>query len=382
MAQTLYAFLFLGFKNCPASKIKSWSLTKTKVFWNHPCCRNVGGLNNDDDVDCYCILQLSKNCDEETARQAFLKLVKRFHPDSSSPEANAEKFSEIERAYRKLQRKFSDRRWNSDDGIGEYGLYYEETKAKEFDIQHTAPQHRQYLSYGGYGSGNPLQREKQYQKHRAATAINSVYNHRVSKLPHCKDDSIVVKDIREAQKNKIRSEMDRLVEDLIQESMARGEFDNLPGKGKPLPYKNTNPYVDFVTHKMNEVLIENGFTPEWITLQKEIRVELELLRDSLGAKRARLGETPLTSSDVDEWQKILSSHEQMVKKLNSKINTYNLVVPLLTKQMSLVRLDREADIILKTGKTKHDVRPVDGECVSSSSTEPTFLSFLSSIFAG
>jgi len=47
--------------------------------------------------------------------------------------------------------------------------------------------------------------------------------------------------------------MDRLVEDLIQESMAKGDFDNLSGKGKPLKFRSPNPYVDFVTQKMNEV---------------------------------------------------------------------------------------------------------------------------------
>jgi len=48
--------------------------------------------------------------------------------------------------------------------------------------------------------------------------------------------------------------MDRLVEDLIQESMSRGEFDNLAGSGKPLRHQASNPYVDFITHKMNQVM--------------------------------------------------------------------------------------------------------------------------------
>lgn len=52
--------------------------------------------------------------------------------------------------------------------------------------------------------------------------------------------------------------MDRLVEDLIQESISRGEFDNLSGSGKPLKPTTTenNPYVDFVTHKMNQVYLK------------------------------------------------------------------------------------------------------------------------------
>lgn len=36
--------------------------------------------------------------------------------------------------------------------------------------------------------------------------------------------------------------------------MSKGEFSNLSGTGKPLPqHQNTNPYVDFVTHKLNQV---------------------------------------------------------------------------------------------------------------------------------
>ena len=38
--------------------------------------------------------------------------------------------------------------------------------------------------------------------------------------------------------------------------MANGAFDNLAGAGKPLPERppDFNPYMDFTTHKMNQVL--------------------------------------------------------------------------------------------------------------------------------
>lgn len=60
-----------------------------------------------------------------------------------------------------------------------------------------------------------------------------------------------------AKKHDIKTKygFDRLVEDLIQESMSKGEFENLSGKGKPLKDQNRNPYVDFTTHKLNEVRI-------------------------------------------------------------------------------------------------------------------------------
>lgn len=62
-----------------------------------------------------------------------------------------------------------------------------------------------------------------------------------------KKDSLKKHDI------KTKYGFDRLVEDLIQESMSKGEFANLSGKGKPLKDQNRNPYVDFTTHKLNEV---------------------------------------------------------------------------------------------------------------------------------
>ena len=65
--------------------------------------------------------------------------------------------------------------------------------------------------------------------------------------------------------------MDRLVEDLIAESMARGDFDNLPGAGKPIQYSDHNPYIDTMTHNLNKILINNGYVPEWVTLEKDIR---------------------------------------------------------------------------------------------------------------
>ncbi|PNF38254.1 hypothetical protein B7P43_G11610 [Cryptotermes secundus] len=284
-------------------------------------------------------------------------MVKRFHPDSGSPEANADKFHLIEEAYRKLQNKFASDRWRANEGAGEYGLYYQEkTEIEEFDIKHTAPQHRQYLSYGGYGMGTPQQREKQFQKYRAQKAIENVHNHRISNISQGKEEGLIHKDKREAQKIKLRSEMDRLVEDLIQESMSRGEFDNLAGTGKPLKHQASNPYVDFVTHKMNQVLIDNGFTPEWITLQKEISEDTKHLRESLARYRTELGHLPLDNDDNNNWNEVLVKHEDMVKKLNAKIDKYNLLVPLLEKQKLHILLKRESENILKSGKTRYDVR--------------------------
>ena len=51
--------------------------------------------------------------------------------------------------------------------------------------------------------------------------------------------------------------IDSLVEDLITESMAAGDFENLKGAGKPLPERREySPHTDPTTNKMNEILVE------------------------------------------------------------------------------------------------------------------------------
>lgn len=143
--------------------------------------------------------------------------------------------------------------------------------------------------------------------------------------------------------------MERLVEDLIQESMARGEFDNLKGAGKPLPESNYNPFVDFVTHKMNQVMIDNGFIPEWITLQREISDDSASIKTMLLEERKNFGSVPLSCSEERDWESVLDKIGENVKALNKKIDKFNLVVPIMDKQMLHFNLTRESDEILKSG---------------------------------
>ena len=63
-----------------------------------------------------------------------------------------------------------------------------------------------------------------------------------------------------------KNAMERLVEDLIQESMAKGDFDNLKGSGKPLPQRVIyNPYEDYTTYK---VKIEDKSTKNVINFNR------------------------------------------------------------------------------------------------------------------
>lgn len=80
------------------------------------------------------------------------------------------------------------------------------------------------------------------------------------------------------------------------------------------------------------MLINNGFTPEWITMSKEIDSDIELLKEVIRNERMYLGPHPLNETDSEKWQKIYESNKLLAHSLNAKINTYNLIVPLLNKQ--------------------------------------------------
>ena len=56
------------------------------------------------------------------------------------------------------------------------------------------------------------------------------------------------------------------IEDKIQLSILKGDFDNLKNHGKPI-HKYENPLVDRTTDLAFEILKKNGIKPEWIELQ-------------------------------------------------------------------------------------------------------------------
>lgn len=141
---------------------------------------------------------------------------------------------------------------------------------------------------------------------------------------------------------------DRVVEDLIQEAMSKGDFHKLKGSGKPLPnHQSQNPYVDFTTHKMNKILLDNGFIPEWITLQKEIRIKVHDVRKSLYAYRMKYRlHPPLSADEKRDWLKIVEEQKDTIDGINKSIRKFNLIVPIIDKQMVHVESELLASKVL------------------------------------
>ncbi|XP_067625557.1 dnaJ homolog subfamily C member 28 [Eurosta solidaginis] len=298
---------------------------------------------------CFRILGVNEGADQNTVRSAYIDLVKRVHPDSGLPEASAERFKDVDEAFKVLQEKFAKNRRN----------IFEDEEEEVFDIKHTAPQHRQYLSYDGYGVGNPYQRQKQYQQIKAMKAQERVLSHRIEKW-QASEGSIMQKGtFYKSHAIKTKYGFDRVCEDLIQEAMAKGDFDNLKCAGKPLSSAQTqNPYLDFTTHKLNKILIDNGFTPEWITLQREIREAVQRLRDELRAERALFGDYPFTNDEeLEAWQVVLRSYDANINDINKNIDKYNLIVPILQNQLFRLNIDTIAEKFLNDPNALKHFKP-------------------------
>ena len=94
----------------------------------------------------------------------------------------------------------------------------------------------------------------------------------------------------------IMSDKVRGIEELIKEAMTKGEFDNLPGKGKPL---DLSTYFGTPEHlRMGYSILRNGdFVPEEVQILKDMEALREELRTcSDEGRRKELGEELQTKS--------------------------------------------------------------------------------------
>lgn len=94
-------------------------------------------------------------------------------------------------------------------------------------------------------------------------------------------------------------------------------------------------------------MINNGFTPEWITMSKEIEQDKEFLKRDVERERQYLGPHPLSEIDSQIWDKIREDNKYLAETLNNKINKYNLIVPLMNKQKFQVQYELMCEEILK-----------------------------------
>jgi enterochelin esterase family protein len=99
----------------------------------------------------------------------------------------------------------------------------------------------------------------------------------------------------------------RRIDSAIDEAIKSGEWDHLPGKGKPLELLTLTP--DEQAHKL---LKDAGFVPDWIALRQQIEII-----------ESELTEKGRVACDADAVHAI----EQRCDELNAMIRQHNRLVP-------------------------------------------------------
>jgi DnaJ family protein C protein 28 len=159
------------------------------------------------------------------------------------------------------------------------------------------------------------------------------------------------------------------IDQKIREAQERGDFDNLPGKGKPLAL-TPNPYAR-EQELAFKVLKDAGYAPEWIELDKTIRGKVDRARATLLRhwewRETRLHElADRTAARRDSWSdaeraRILQGWQQAVSTfclevdaINKDIAELNLKVPSARFQRHKLDAVRELERI--TGTSPDGIR--------------------------
>jgi DnaJ family protein C protein 28 len=136
-----------------------------------------------------------------------------------------------------------------------------------------------------------------------------------------------------------------LIDQRIREAMEQGEFDDLPGKGKPVD-TSENPFEDPELRLAHRILRNAGFAPSWIEERKDIEAELEIARNQLSKAWMILKKAQRSENEKGagvRWDKALNSFTQQVAELNGRIILWNLKVPASGFQRTLIDAEQEIE---------------------------------------
>ena len=124
------------------------------------------------------------------------------------------------------------------------------------------------------------------------------------------------------------------IDEQIQDAMRKGQFDNLPGAGKPLKMDDDSQTPEHL-RMAHKLLKDNDLVPDWMMQGKEIDATREHLivevrrasREYHGslndADRAGADRAPIEQ----RWHAAVESLREAAKKHNSQVLSYNLKVP-------------------------------------------------------
>jgi DnaJ family protein C protein 28 len=144
------------------------------------------------------------------------------------------------------------------------------------------------------------------------------------------------------------------IEEIIRKAIKEGEFDNLPGKGKPLQIEQ-NPHQDPDWRAAHHILKSGGFTLPWLESLREIENNLQQERSRLSRawtwRQEYHGQKSQTEFVENEWLKASENFRKRITSINNQIRAYNLEVPSDRFQLPVVDADQEIERVIKTSES-------------------------------
>ncbi len=146
-------------------------------------------------------------------------------------------------------------------------------------------------------------------------------------------------------RTRLRYERQELIDELIQESMEKGYFDNLPGKGKPLNLQR-NPYAADM-ELANELLKENDLPPAWILQRNEILAKIAKLRAEI-VRQWEWHEREFGVATSEKGRLTIRWDDNCLKwigeiaELNKAIDAFNFKRP--SDNLEIFKLNLEAEL--------------------------------------
>lgn len=146
-------------------------------------------------------------------------------------------------------------------------------------------------------------------------------------------------------------EMMDKAEEHIRRAMEAGQFENLPGKGKPLRLVE-NPFEAPEWRLAYHVLRSNGFSLPWMETRSEIESAIREARQFLQRAWLRRNEGGENDWAEREWERALQEFRERVAAINQQIFNYNLQTPSAQLQMCQLRVERELELTLSPPSDK------------------------------
>jgi hypothetical protein len=135
---------------------------------------------------------------------------------------------------------------------------------------------------------------------------------------------------------------------IIEEAMARGEFDNLPGQGQPLDLRETDAERKGLW-AMQRILENSDFSPDWVADRHEIDALVEAARQALQRswnwRQAALARGEGYALVADQWDAALSRFREAGEKVNKRIRDYNLKAPHMSLHLRVLDLPAEIEAV-------------------------------------